>query len=101
MATKVGYACGICSRCGKEVCRLRPADLAVCDCFKYCPIDHGKGPYGTLMNSCTPDMTSQTYGPIETTGDAWGDLKHPMDILYVCPVCNYHSAQAPVEVKLS
>jgi len=53
------------------------------------------------MNSYTLDMTLQTYGPIETTGDTWGDLDHPMNILYVCPVFHYHCAQKPVEVQLS
>jgi len=54
------------------------------------------------MDPYTPDKTPQTYGPIEVeTGDAWGDLEHPINILYVCPVCNYHSAQKPVEVQLS
>jgi len=98
---KVGLECGTCPNCGKEICRPRPTDVAVCDCWEYCPQDHGKGPYATKMDPYTPDMTLQTYGPIETAGDAWGDLEHPMDILYVCPECKYHSAQKPVEVQLS
>jgi len=102
LAAKVGDACGVCSRCGKEICRLRPADLAVCDCWEYCPQDHGKGPYGTKMVPYTPDLTPNTYGPIEVvSGEAWGDLEHPMHILRKCPVCKYHSAQKPVEVQLS
>jgi len=48
----------------------------------------------------TPDLSPQTYGPIKTEGAPWGDLEHPMHILYVCPVCSYHSVQLPVEVKL-
>jgi hypothetical protein len=30
-----------------------------------------------------------------------GDLEHPMKILYYCPICKYHSAQLPVEVRLT
>ena len=102
MTVKVGYACGVCPRCGKEICRSRPADLAVCDCWEYCPRNHGKGPYGTKMEDYTPDLTPSTYGPITVeSGDMWGDLKHPMRILKRCPVCGYLSAQLPVEVYLS
>ena len=99
---QVGYACGTCPRCGKEICRTRPADLAICDCWEYCPQDHGKGPYATKMVPYSPDMTPNTYGPIKIeSGEAWGDLAHPMDILRKCEVCEYHSAQKPVEVRLS
>jgi len=50
----------------------------------------------------SPDLTPNTYGPIEVvSGTAWGDLEHPLEIVRVCPICNYHSAQKPVEVKLS
>ena len=97
---KIGYAIGECSRCGKKIRRQRPINVGVCDCYKYCPNDHGKGAYGTPMEPYVPDMTLRTYGPIVTEGTAWGDLEHPMHILYRCPVCNYHSAQAPIEVRL-
>lgn len=101
MTIKIGYAEGKCSRCGKTHRRRRPVDTAVCDCYKYCPVDHGKGPYNTLMNAYTPDLTPRTYGPIKPgDSDAWGDLEHPIQILYVCPVCNYHSKQTAVEVSL-
>jgi len=39
---KVGYACGVCPKCGKKICRPRPADYAVCDCWTYCPLDGKK-----------------------------------------------------------
>ena len=98
---KIGYAVGVCSRCGKTLRRRRPADTAVCACFKYCPVDHGKGAYGTKMKAYTPDLTPRTYSPIKPDdSDAWGDLEHPMRILYVCPACNYHSEQTAVEVEL-
>ena len=45
----VGLARGICGNCGREIARPRPADVAVCDCWEYCPTDHGKGPYGTPL----------------------------------------------------
>lgn len=99
---EVGDVCGVCSKCGKEICRPRPADVGVCDCSEYCPQDHGKGPYGTVMEDYTPDLTPSTYGPIKVeNGATWGDTKHPMHILKRCPTCNYLSTQLPVEVKLS
>jgi NAD-dependent dihydropyrimidine dehydrogenase PreA subunit len=85
---KVGYAVGKCGNCGKELTRLRPADVAVCDCYEYCPQD------GALMEPYTPDLTPSTYRP-EEGGE------HPMEILFRCPVCGYLSAQQPVEVRLS
>jgi len=45
------------------------------------------------------DLTPATYAPI-IGGDAWGDIEHPMDVLRVCPICQYHSARKPVEVRL-
>ncbi len=57
--TKVGLAVGRCGRCGKTLSRPRPMDYAVCDCWQYCPHDHGKGPYGTLMRSV--DTTDNLY----------------------------------------
>jgi len=82
---EVGDACGKCSQCGKEICRPRPADLAVCDCWEYCPI------CGRLMESFTPDLTPSAYES--------GDID-------VVRVCNYHSPSyksklKPVEVRLS
>lgn len=99
--SKVGYAEGTCSRCGRTHKRRRPADYAVCDCFRHCPIDHGRGTYGTLMDPYTPDMNPLTYGKIKRGSSViWGDTEHPMWILYVCSVCSYHSKAKPVEVKL-
>lgn len=97
---KTGYAEGTCSRCGRTIKRQRPADVAVCDCWEYCPQDHGRGAYGTLMEAYTPDTTLSTYGPIKTEGTAWGDIEHPLNILRRCPTCNYHSQQRPIEVQL-
>jgi len=97
---KVGYAEGICQRCGKTFMRPRPIDYAVCDCYKYCPNDHGKGSYATEMTPYTPDPYISTYRPIKTEGPAWGDIEQPLKILYRCSICGYHSAQRPVEVKL-
>lgn len=97
---KIGAAQGTCPRCGRILSRPRPADVAVCDCWEFCPVNHGEGAFGTKMEPYTPDLTPSTYGPIKTEGEAWGDLEHPMHIVRVCPVCKYHSAQLPVEVPL-
>jgi len=101
MAVKVGCVSGSCSNCGKELSAPRPADLIVCDCWEYCPRDHGNGAYGSKMESYAPDLTPSTYGPVKVvSGNAYGDLEHPLNILRRCPICNYHSCLKPVEVKL-
>jgi len=96
----VEYVSGKCPRCGKIITRVGRADIAVCDCWEYCPRDHGKGRYGTKMEPYIPDLTLQTYEPLERTSEVWGDLKHPIKILRRCPVCGYLSSQLPVEVEL-
>jgi hypothetical protein len=90
---EVGWACGVCPKCGKKIYRKRPADYAICDCWQYCPKGHKMEPY-------TPDLTLQTYRPIDST-KAYGDLQHPMKIVMWCPICNYYSAQLPIEVSLT
>lgn len=98
MTVKIGYVEGTCRKCGKRLHRRRPADYAVCDCYKYCPVCSPA--YTVKMNPYVPDLTPSTYGPIE--GDAvTGDTKAPIKILYRCPVCGYYSAQLPEEVKLT
>jgi len=82
---QVGYASGVCSKCGKTLFRPRPADVAICDCWEYCPL------CGAKMTSYTPDLTPSTYESGE------------MDIVMVC---NNHtpphkSKVKPVEVFLS
>ena len=36
MTVKIGFAEGTCPKCGKTLRRRRPADYAVCDCYRYC-----------------------------------------------------------------
>jgi hypothetical protein len=100
---KIGLACGVCFNCGRELCKSRndPEKFIVCDCYKYCPRNHGKGSYGTEMLPYSPDLTPNSYGPITEKGKAWGDLDHQMNILYYCPTCGYHSSLKPIEVKVS
>ena len=85
MATTVGMVCGKCSQCGKEICRPRPADLAVCDCWEYCPI------CGRKMDTYTPDLTPSSYES--------GDLDVVMVCMHHTPP--YKSKLKPVEVRLS
>lgn len=100
--TRVGYVSGTCKRCGREITRPIPEEVAYCDCWKYCPNDHGNGRYATLMDPYEPDLTPRTYRGIKVkSGTTHGDLDHPMSILRVCPVCNHHSKQLPVEVSLT
>jgi len=88
MATKTGYACGVCPVCGKKICRPRPADVALCDCWEYCPID------GKRMQPYTPDLPLTTYDSekgldIIMVHVSEGDHKEP-----------YYSKQRPMEVLL-
>lgn len=84
MVVKVGYACGVCPKCNKTICRRRPADLAVCGCWMYCPL------CGRKMQSHTPDLTPQFY------------VKGDMDVVMICAnhTPPYESKQKPVEVIL-
>jgi len=91
LTIKVGLVEGVCSNCGATLRRRRPADIAVCDCYKFCPICRAE------MQPYTPDLTPSTYGPFEGE-NAKGDTDKPMDILYYCPSCRYYSALKPVEV---
>jgi len=86
MAAKVGHACGKCSECGKIICRRRPADLAVCDCWIYCPF------CGRKMEPYKPDTQALQFY-----------TKENIDVVMIC---RYHtpphkSKQKPVEVILS
>jgi predicted amidophosphoribosyltransferase len=82
---KVGYAVGTCSKCDKEISRLRPADYAVCDCHEYCPL------CGRKMEPFTPDLSPGSY---------------EKDDINVVRICAHHkppykSKLRPVEVRLS
>ena len=93
MPAQVGYAEGTCPNCGATHKRTRPADFAICDCYKFCPL------CGNEMQPYTPDLTTSTYGSIESE-TAQGDTDKPMNVLYYCPSCRYYSALKPVEVNL-
>lgn len=97
---KVGYAVGTCPVCGKILRRRRPADYALCDCFRYCPL------CGKEMKPFSPDLTPSTYGAEEDfalKGQAAESPRWTVETIYVC--CDhsppYYSSQKPVEVKLS
>jgi len=98
MAVKIGYAKGTCSRCGKTLTRRRPADYAVCDCCRFCPVCTPA--YTQPMDPYTPDLTPSTYGSIEGE-TVTGDTEAPIKILYRCSRCGWLSADLPVEVRLS
>lgn len=97
---KIGYAEGECPRCGKILRRRRPADVAVCDCYRYCPL------CGSEMTPFTPDLTPSTYRAEEAQalkGEAVESPEWTIETLYVCNnhAPPYYSKQKPVEVKLS
>jgi len=96
---KVGYAEGKCPRCGKILRRKYPADLAVCDCFKLCPL------CGAEMTSFNPDLTPSTYGAgkgFALKGQAAKEPEWNTETIMVCHNHKppYYSSQKPVEVKL-
>lgn len=98
--SKIGYAQGVCPKCGKLLIRKRPADLAVCDCYEYCPL------CGAKMKPFTPDLTPSTYRFEESQalkGQAVESPEWTMETLYVCNnhTPPYYSKQKPVEVCLS
>jgi hypothetical protein len=93
---EVGWAEGVCPVCGRVWRRERPADFAICDCYKYCPV------CGKEMQSYTPDLNPRTYRS-EDVDDPTGDaIKHEATIRtrFYCPDCDYYSDGVPVEVKL-
>jgi len=97
---KVGYAKGVCPSCGKMLIRKRPADVAVCDCYRYCPL------CGTEMTPFNPDLTPSTYGAGEGFALKGQEVKSSgwtVETLYVCYNHSppHYSSQKPVEVKLS
>jgi ssDNA-binding Zn-finger/Zn-ribbon topoisomerase 1 len=85
-AARVGYAEGKCPVCGKRMIRKRPSDLAICDCYEYCPL------CGAKMQPFTPDLTPRIYEP-----------EKGLEVFYVCNnhMPPYYSKQKPVEVHLS
>lgn len=90
MTTKIGYSQGTCPICGRLILRKRPADIAVCDCYKYCPLCSPA--YTVPMTPYTPDLTMTTY-----------ESEKGIDVLYVCYQHSppHYSKQKPVEVRLS
>lgn len=100
MVPKIGFAEGTCSKCGKILRRRRPADIAVCDCYEYCPL------CGAKMTPFSPDLTPGTYGAEESfalKGQAVSSPEWDMETLYVCNnhTPPHYSSQKPVEVRLT
>ena len=83
MVAKIGFVEGKCGVCGKTLRRSRPADLAVCDCYEFCPV------CATKMIPYLPDLSPGRYKAGE------------IDVLYQCSNCGHKSKQKPVEVRLS
>ena len=79
---KVGFAVGRCPRCGKLLMRRRPAKVAVCNCWMYCPI------CGSKMQPYVPPSDPRQINK--------GDL----ETIMVCQKCGYKSKAKPAEVPL-
>ena len=76
---------GKCSLCGKAHYSDRKGDIAVCDCWKYCPT------CGAEMMPYAPDLALNTYG---------FDDRRDLAVLTVCTLHPppFFSTQKPVEV---
>lgn len=103
MTTKIGSAQGTCPICGKLLIRKRPADYAVCDCYRFCPLCDP--PYTVPMTPFTPDLTPSTYRnekAHEVKGQSVESPEWTSETLYVCHNHSppYYSKQKPVEVRL-
>ena len=79
---------GKCSQCGKTPRSDRKDDLAVCDCWKSCPV------CGAEMTPYAPDLAMNTYG---------FDDRRDFPVLMVCTLHfpMFFSNQKPVEVVLT
>lgn len=100
VTAKIGFAVGTCPKCGRTLRRKRPADIAVCDCFKECPL------CGAQMNPYTPDLTPSTYRAEESyalKGQAVENAEAGIETIRVCNdhTPPYFSSQKPVEVRLT
>jgi hypothetical protein len=76
---------GKCPRCSKTFRSDRKGDIAVCDCWKTCPI------CGEEMTTYMPDLAMNTYGL---------DDRRDLAVLMACHLHspNFFSNQKPVEV---
>lgn len=97
---KIGYTKGVCPSCGKTLIHKRPTDMAVCDCYKYCPL------CGNKMASFNPDLTPKMYGAEEgfaLKGQTVESSGWSIETVYVCYNHSppHYSTQKPVEVRLS
>ena len=96
----IGWAEGNCSRCGKTLRQKRPADVVMCDCYRYCPL------CGAEMTPLNPELNPRTYGAEEAMALKGQSVQSPGWTAETVLVCNNHSppfysSQKPVEVRLS
>lgn len=96
MTSKVGFAEGTCPECGRVWRREHPADLAICDCYRICPI------CGKEMQFYSPDMDPRTYRSEDVDDPTGLAEKHEATIRtrYHCPDCDHYGDGEPVEVEL-
>ncbi len=100
MAAELGFVEGKCYKCGKNLRRKRPVNLAICDCYKYCPL------CGAEMTPFTPHLTPSTYRIEESLATKGEPVESPGWTLETLYICNNHTPpyywkQKPVEVRLS
>jgi len=94
--SKVGWAKGVCLKCGRLWQREQPADSALCDCHRHCPN------CGKEMQPYTPDLDPHIYRNEDLDDPTGAASRHEATArtrLY-CPDCGCFSDGMPVEVKL-
>lgn len=99
MKAVVGWVEGTCSRCRKTLRRKHPEGVAVCDCYRYCPL------CGAEMEPFSPDLNPSTYAAEESLaleGQVVDSSGWTVETLGVCynHLPPYYTSQKPVEVKL-
>jgi len=97
MSILVGWAIGVCGRCGQTLRRKRPADTAVCDCHDKCKA------CGARMARAEPDLSPRTYRGLphlDPSGSAEASGR-TMYTRYYCSACDAYDEGVPVEVELS
>jgi hypothetical protein len=93
---KVGWAEGVCPRCGRIWRMPYPADTVICDCYRICEA------CGEEMTPYIPDLNPATYRSEEADDPSGSALDHEATVRtrFRCERCMVYSDGVPVEVEL-
>lgn len=88
----VGYAVGMCPRCGAVHKQPRPETSVVCDCWLKCPVCGER----TMVPLSDGDFDPLTYGSEQ---NSYGQSV-TFSTVARCSVCGWLNEDGPVEVEL-